>query len=382
MRILLQSRPELFWHGGGEAQQILRLREELLRREIHAEVSTDSAPNLDGCDLVHLFNITHPSATLVQALHAREQGKPILLSPVYQDLGEYNRKGRYGLAHLAYRMVRDQRSVERIKDWMRVALHPASWSAYGRVRHWNIDEQRKRVLELAEGLVTNSHSEMEALRRDYGARQRYTVATYAVHPIFFEARPESFYERSGLRDFVVCAGFISSLKNQLRLIRALRHTGLTLVVVGPKVNTHRYYYYRVRYEAARRDPCVILLGRMSQQELASVFAAAKVVVLPSWFETCGMACLEGAAAGANAVITNRGYTREYFRDFAWYCDPSDVSSIRTAVLSAYEAPRRTEFADYIRRHYTWEKAAESTLDLYQEVLRTSVASKGIPMSAR
>jgi len=372
LRVLLQSSPEIFRHGGGggEAQQILRLREELLRREIEAEVSTDCAPHLGGYDLVHLFDINQPTATLVQALYARKQGKPILLSPVYLDFAEYDRSGRQGLARLAYRIVRDPGRVERIKDWMRVIRDPASWSAYRSVRHWNIDEQKRRVLQLADGLVTNSHLEMEALRRDYGVRQRYCVATDAAHPIFFEGRPELFYERWGVRDFVVCAGFISSLKNQLSLIRALRHTGLTLVLVGPRVNTHRYYYYRVRYEATWGDPHVIMTGRMSQQELASVYAAAKVVALPSWFETCGMACLEGAASGANVVITNRGYTREYFRDFAWYCDPSDESSIRAAVLSAHGAPRRTEFVDYIRRHYTWERAAESTIELYREILRT------------
>jgi len=377
LRVLLQCRPDLFRLGGGESNQILRLKEELLCRNVAADVSTDFAPNLEGYDLVHVFNITQPTETFVQALHAKKNGKPVVLSPVYQNVGEYDMKGRYGLARRADRVVRNRRRAETLKEWVRTIRRPESWPAYWRARRLGVEHQRKSVLELADGFVTNSHLEMEAVRRDYGAGGAYRVATNAVHPMFFEARGDAFSNRTGLRNFVICAGFISSLKNQLRLIQALRGTGLALVLAGSQVATHRHYYYRVRIAASRGDPHVVMLGRLSQEELASVYAAAKVVVLPSWFETCGMACLEGAAAGANVVITNRGYTREYFREFAWYCDPSEAGSIREAVLHAYEAPRRTEFTGYIRRHYTWGKAAESTLDLYQEVLRTSSASNRI-----
>ena len=371
LRVLLQCRRESLRSGGGEAQQIIRLREELLRRNVQADVSDDYAPRFDTYDIIHLFNITQPTETLVQALHAERYRKPLILSPIYQNLTIYDAEGRYGLARWAYRIVRDRRRVERIRDYVRALNDPSSWRSYWSVRHWSVDEQRKRVVELMDGFITNSHLEMEALRRDYGARGPYDVATYAVHPMFFAARPRVFFEGCKHQDYVICAGFISSLKNQLRLIRALRNTGLTLLLAGAKVRTHRSYYYRVRWEAARGDPRVLMMGRISQEELASAYAAAKVVVLPSWFETCGMACLEGAACGANVVITNRGYTREYFGNFAWYCDPSSVSSIRQAVLSAYEAPRRTDFAAYIRQHYTWERAAESAIELYREVLRLS-----------
>ena len=366
----------------GEAHQILRLQENLRSRGHKVEVSTEYTPALDGYDLVHLFNLNRPTEGLTRALHAKKQGLPLVFSPVHFDTREYDEKGRYGLARLAYQICRDRNRVERIKDWAFVARDPRSWRHYLKVWHLSPEDQRRQLIGLVDGFVTIAEMEMEALKRDYGARGPHRAAHYGVGELFFRASPKDFIDRHGLSNFVICAGLISSLKNQLRLIEALRDSGITLVLVGHKVWMHRAYYRQVRCAVLRGNPRILLFPAVSQEELASMFAASKVVVLPTWSETCGLACLEGAAAGANVVITNRGYTGEYFRDFAWYCDPSDVRSIRTAVLSAYEAPRRTEFAGYIRRHYTWGRAAESTLDLYEEVLRTSVARKRIGMPAR
>jgi glycosyltransferase involved in cell wall biosynthesis len=371
LRVLLQCRPDVLRFGGGESQQIFRLTEELLRRGVEVDVSSDCTPTLNGYDLVHVFNLTQPAETLAQTVHAKRHGKRVILSPVYQDFREYDKRGRHGLARLVYGMVRDRRRAETLKEWVRTIRRPESWPACRCALGLGIEEQRKRVLELVDGFVTNSHLEMEAIRRDYGAAGTYRVSTYAVHPMFFGARPDAFRNGTGINgSIVVCAGFISSLKNQLTLIEALRDTGLTLVLVGSKVTTHRHYYGLVRRAVNRGNPHVVMLGTLSQEDLASVYAAATVVVLPSWFETCGMACLEGAAAGANVVVTNRGYPREYFRDFAWYCDPADASSIREAIMGAHQAPRPSEFGRYIRAHYTWEKAADEALHLYHEVLQS------------
>jgi glycosyltransferase involved in cell wall biosynthesis len=111
-----------------------------------------------------------------------------------------------------------------------------------------------------------------------------------------------------------------------------------------------------------------MLGHVSHQRLASALAAARVVALPSWFETCGLACLEGAVAGCRVVVTNRGYTRDYFGQDASYCDPGDVDSIRQAILEAADAPVPERLRDRVLSAYTWEASAQATLDGYRAVL--------------
>jgi len=99
-----------------------------------------------------------------------------------------------------------------------------------------------------------------------------------------------------------------------------------------------------------------------------LYKAAKVHVLPSWFETTGLSSLEAGAMGCNIVVTRKGDTEEYFKDMAYYCEPDDVESIRNAVLQAYTNPVNPYLQDYIFSHYTWKDTAEQTLQAYQLIL--------------
>ncbi|MBN1383330.1 MAG: glycosyltransferase, partial [Elusimicrobia bacterium] len=111
--------------------------------------------------------------------------------------------------------------------------------------------------------------------------------------------------------------------------------------------------------------------RVEQDEMMTLNKYAKVSVLASWFETTGLAGLEGGIMGCNVVITKKGYTREYYKDYAWYCDPENTSSIRNAIMSAYSAPRDSK---RLREHIykmklTWKNSAEGTLNVYRRLLK-------------
>jgi glycosyltransferase involved in cell wall biosynthesis len=97
---------------------------------------------------------------------------------------------------------------------------------------------------------------------------------------------------------------------------------------------------------------------------------SKVSILASWFETTGLAGLEAGITGANAVVTEKGYTKEYYSDKAWYCDPESEASIKNSVLSAYNAKRGSKgLEDHIKKmNLTWENAAKMTCQVYLNVL--------------
>ena len=94
-------------------------------------------------------------------------------------------------------------------------------------------------------------------------------------------------------------------------------------------------------------------------------------VLPSWFETTGLSSLEAAAMGCNIVITNKGDAKEYFMEYAYYCDPESPPSILKAVEEAARNPMNTNLPDLIRKKYTWHEAAQKTLEAYKTVLSNS-----------
>jgi glycosyltransferase involved in cell wall biosynthesis len=376
MRILLQSRAETFRRAGGEAEQIRQLAEALRRAGVDARVSAEIAPALNGVDVVHLFGITQPAETLAQARHAARRGVPVVLTPVYQDLR-------------AYRAAAGNGAAENARAWMRLAMQALAgetpggdaWRAQWRARGLSLREQQQQILRRADALLVNSRLEREALLREFSdtraAQLPCGVLRLGIAPEFFTATPEKFSARWGAqldgalsrRELVVCAGFLTRLKNQLALLEALRGTGLRAVLAGAEVPTHRGYARRLRAAARRGDPRVVLTGALAREELASLFAAARVVVQPSWFESAGMACLEAAAAGANVVITRCGFAREYFGDAAWYCQPDSPESIRDAVLAAWAAPPRIDLAERIRRECDWPAAARTAIAAYEDVLR-------------
>jgi glycosyltransferase involved in cell wall biosynthesis len=86
--------------------------------------------------------------------------------------------------------------------------------------------------------------------------------------------------------------------------------------------------------------------------------------------------MEAALANCNVVASTAGYELEYFRDLAYYCDPADPATIRTAVLAAFEnygrdAARRLQLKQLIVHEYTWEQAALQTFRAYCQVLAGS-----------
>ena len=79
--------------------------------------------------------------------------------------------------------------------------------------------------------------------------------------------------------------------------------------------------------------------------------------------------LEAAAMGCNIVVSPKGTTRDYFGDSAFYCDVNDPASIRAALDEAYYADYDEDFGRKVITEYTWEKAAERTLDGYELALK-------------
>jgi glycosyltransferase involved in cell wall biosynthesis len=102
--------------------------------------------------------------------------------------------------------------------------------------------------------------------------------------------------------------------------------------------------------------------------LASAYAGCELFVLPSLFETPGIAALEAGLAGAKIVITERGGTREYFGEEAVYVDPGSVESIRGGIVRGLARQRTDRLRDRIRTKYLWEDVARQTAAAYAAVL--------------
>jgi glycosyltransferase involved in cell wall biosynthesis len=189
----------------------------------------------------------------------------------------------------------------------------------------------------------------------------YTVVPNGIDDGLF--RPGTPAEKE--EKLVLCVARFEGLKNQLNLIKALNNTEYSLVLAGDASPNQKKYYRHCQQIAAGN---IRFTGRLPQAELLKYYRKAKVHILPSWFETCGLASLEAAAMGCNIVITDKGFASDYFGDNAFYCDPADPQSIYEAVHSAAIQPLQTNLQTRVMKEFTWEQAAIQTLGAYRKVL--------------
>ncbi|RLI30576.1 MAG: glycosyltransferase family 1 protein [Candidatus Hecatellales archaeon] len=120
---------------------------------------------------------------------------------------------------------------------------------------------------------------------------------------------------------------------------------------------------------------VIFLGWVSPETLATLYTEAELLVFPSIYEGFGWPPLEAMACGCPVVSSNKASMPEIFGDAALYVNPYDVDGwvhVLDQVLLSDRLKRR--LSNLGRQHakkFTWKKAAEETLKVYQQVAEDS-----------
>lgn len=354
----------MFSVPGGDTVQLIKTAERLRKMGISVDISTDLDPPLAGYDLVHLFNLTRPQEVYLQARNAKRQGRKIALSTIYVLYSEFERKARRGLTGFVGRNIPPWQ-VERLKVIARAIANGEFGLGSLLVAGVGYKSLCNRVIAFSDVLLPNSTSEARRVHADFptSRSKNFVVVPNAVDTLVFDPErvtlPEAMRRLEGC---ILSVARIEGLKCQLELVRATRDLDVDVVLIGKSAPNHASYYEAIKREASNR---VHLIGQISHEELPHYYAAAKVHALISWMETTGLSSLEAGAMGCNLVVTEKGDTRDYFRDDAEYCDPGSVESIRNAVVRALEAPKSSSLRDRIRSDYTWEKAAQMTAEGYR-----------------
>lgn len=375
MKVLMINTPAAPRFRGGDLTQMRKTAESLRRLGVEVAESFDTKPNAAGFDLAHVFNLRTVQVTPGQVKALKRQGVPVVLSPIYLNPG---------LATWASRVITNVFQNDRKPDELERLLAGLTMrtmkvkqpggvviSSDGQNRpHGKYDDLQRETLEHVDYLLPNSFLEQfELVRTLRVGHLPFTVVPYAADPLtFLDPDPEPFVRKFGLRDFVLQVGRVETSKNQLLMVYALRDAGLPVLLIGGNLQK-RYQDWCRKY--GPKD--LRILPHLPSAGLASAYAAARVHVLPSWIETCGLVTMEAALGNCNVVASIVGFELEYYRDFAYYCDPGDPRSIRDAVVRAYtnydaDARRRLELKRLILRDYTWERAAEKTFHAYCQLL--------------
>jgi glycosyltransferase involved in cell wall biosynthesis len=220
----------------------------------------------------------------------------------------------------------------------------------------------------ASALIASGAREKQTLKRDYPQARFVTAYRLGSDLVHAYADGTQFLMHTGLRDFVLCVGRLESRKNQLMLLKALEDSDL------PVVFATGGFTYQPRYAEAclafKRRGKTVFLKRLNELDLAHAYAAARVHVLPSWYELPGIVSQEAAKRGTNVVVTDNGTARDYFGDAAFYCSPDDPRSVLASVEEAFDSAVQLGLVERVA-DCTWANAASRIMEIYQQVLDTN-----------
>lgn len=352
MKVAFITRSTLYKIPGGDTVQVMQTAQQLNTMGIDAEiVLTNDDINYGKYDLLHFFNLIRPADILY---HSKKAKKPFVVSTILCNYTEYDKQHRKGWGTLFTYLQGD--AIEYIKTMARWVLGKDHLSSLD----YTWKGQRKSIIEIlqhAAMILPNSESEYRRVQQNYASNVKHLVVPNGVNPGMFNNVPAIKKEEK----LVLCVARIEGIKNQINLIKALNNTSFKLLIIGAFAPNQAGYYRACRDIAAAN---VYFIDHIPQDELVVYYRRAKVHVLPSWFETTGLSSIEAAVMGCNIVITDKGDTREYFGDDAFYCNPSTPESIRAAVEKASAAPFNENLQQKILKQYTWEQAAIQTLKAY------------------
>lgn len=322
---------------GGREIQALRSMEALLTLGI--EVNP-----LDPWDSGQTFGVLHCFGTdgglWESASRARARGTKIVVSPVLV----------FG------------RSVSAFRAWKHVdRLVPMRTSF----------RYRRDLLRMADAVIALTTTERRVLETVYGVvAARCHVIPNGVDAAFRVATPDAYRLRWGANDFILCVGSIERRKGQLTVLRAAQRANKQVVFVGDARDDDPYATEFA--QAVKRAKDVVWHKRFDagSELLASAYAAADVLVLPSTAEGMPLVALEARATGCPLIMSDLPQHIEAFPG-ATFVRAGDEAALARAIGAA---PRRATLVD-IPIPLSWPQVAEEIGRVYRGVAPEVVSGR-------
>lgn len=354
MKVLMQSRKSHFLVPGGDTVQITKTKEYLEKRGIKVDISLDLNHNLSDYDIIHLFNITRPQELFLHVKNAIKYDKRIALTPIFVDYSEYDKKARIGFARILANIFTHSQN-EYFKVAARAILNKEYDFGTLNLLMKGYRNCQNDILNSINVILPNSNSEFKRLNKHFKISSKIPsiIVPNAIDVNIFDNKMVV-NDPAVLKykNCILCVARIEGLKNQLNIVRAMKNTNIKVVFIGKPAPNHTSYYKKMLKEAGVNS---YFLGFIPHDQLPQYYSIAKVHALISWMETTGISSLEAGAMGCNLVITDKGDTRNYFDNYAFYCQPDSIESIKKAINQAYTSPVDPKLRSHIVTNYTWKK---------------------------
>lgn len=210
----------------------------------------------------------------------------------------------------------------------------------------------EEISTISHGISSAFHPKMEA--HDHGVRSKYKLP----------------------KRYALFVGTIEPRKNVLSIIegvkryREMTQDDLHLVLVGK----WGWKSHNIRRRLWKRDVCdwVHNLEYIDPRDLPAIYRSATVFVWPSFYEGFGLPILEAMACGLPVITSNIASMPEVTGVAAVHIDPFNIQDIADALKGVVQSKPLQEQLKKAglekAKEYTWKKAAEETLAIFEKSL--------------
>ncbi len=209
-----------------------------------------------------------------------------------------------------------------------------------------------RVRVVGNGIADNPHARKHAKRRR--ARKALTV--------LYTGR---FVDRKGIRELLQAAPAFLQAEPDVRLIMAGGHRHAAVKELAD-------YWVPPACEPFRNR--IFFTGWLNAGQIASWYADADILVVPSWYEPFGMVILEGMLYGLPIIAARVGGPKEILRSehTGLFCEPKDTASLGAQIIRLISDPELRmrigrEAAQEVRARWLHEHVLERMKNVYREV---------------
>lgn len=251
-----------------------------------------------------------------------------------------------------------------------------------------------RTVRRAAKVITGSQFARDSILRAYKLPEdRVAVIPFAASSSFRAINPAAAMRRVQQRfpfrgPFVLSVGDLQPRKNHIGLIQAFA----SVMRAHPKLK-HRlvlagkdtWFGPRVR-EAAKESGMsdrIHFTGFVTDEELLHLYNSCECFAFPSFYEGFGLPILEAMACGRAVISSNTSSIPEVADGAGILFDPfreDEIARAMADVLLDGELRSRMERLGLQRAaHFSWQRTAAATLDIYREVAERRNAFENAPV---
>ncbi len=170
-------------------------------------------------------------------------------------------------------------------------------------------------------------------------------------------------------DFILSLGRLVDTKGLTYLIEAMRSTDCRLVLCGKGPEEKRLEKMIARYGLGDR---VEIKGWVSEEEKAHLMGTCRFFVMPSLYESYGLAALEALSYGKPIVCTDVDGLPGNVKNAGYYVKPKDSKGLADAInrLNSDENLRQdlSKNAIKVSREVTWDTQILKVEALFKDVI--------------